>query len=187
MPHEANARWQGASKRTAEAETNAASDTAAAFLDAAPERARPSLCCAEKDKPSSTTSLSPLLLWPPAMRCCTCCRAAAVLGPPLMLSTIIKAVAGRKRRRQAVPGSSAVAQPARPMRRTLASSTRPAKKGICEVVLLFFAVSDRAKHGCLLPNRENLNNHSCRTRERDTWVTRIALIAPLELMSQVQP
>ena len=80
IAHELNARWQGASKRTAGAETNAVSDTAAAFLDAAPERARPSLCCAEKDKVSATTSLSPLLRWSPTMRCCTCCRAAAVLA-----------------------------------------------------------------------------------------------------------
>ena len=60
IAHELNAHWQGAWKRTAEAETNAVSDAAAAFLDLAPERARPPLLRAEKDKESPTTSLSPL-------------------------------------------------------------------------------------------------------------------------------
>ena len=80
IAHELNAHWQAAWKRTAEAETNAVSDAAAAFLDRAPERARPSLCCVEKDKQTLTTSLSPLSRWPPTMSCCTCCRAAAVLA-----------------------------------------------------------------------------------------------------------
>ena len=80
MAHDINARRQGALKRTAEAETNAVSDAAAAFLDRAPERARPSLWRAEKDKESATTSLSPLSRWSPTMSCCTCCRATAVLA-----------------------------------------------------------------------------------------------------------
>ena len=60
MAHEANARWQGAWKRTAGAETNAVSDAAAALLDAAPWRARPSSWRAEKANAPPTTSKSPV-------------------------------------------------------------------------------------------------------------------------------
>ena len=77
--YEVNARWQLASQRKAEAEADTVFDAAAAFIDAAPERARPSLWRAEKDKESPTTSLSPLSRWLPTMSFCTCFRAAAVL------------------------------------------------------------------------------------------------------------
>ena len=80
MAHEANARSRGALETHVQAKTDAVFDAAAAFLDAAPERARPSLCWEEKDKESPTTSLSPLSRWSPTMSCCTCCRAAAVLA-----------------------------------------------------------------------------------------------------------
>ena len=80
MAHEANARSRGALEAHVQAKTDAVFDAAAAFLDAAPERARPSLCCAEKDKESATASLSPLSRWSPTLSCCTCCRAAAVLA-----------------------------------------------------------------------------------------------------------
>ena len=51
-------RAQGAVEAHARAETDAVFDAAAALLDAAPERARPALWRAEKDKESPTTSLS---------------------------------------------------------------------------------------------------------------------------------
>ena len=68
MAHNTNARWQGAAESHAEAKTDAISDAAAVVLDAAPERARPSLCCAEKDKESPTASLSLLSRWSPTLR-----------------------------------------------------------------------------------------------------------------------
>ena len=58
-----NACGQGALEAHVQAKTDAIFDAAAALIDAAPERARPSLCCAEKDKVSATTSLSPLSRW----------------------------------------------------------------------------------------------------------------------------
>ena len=45
-----------------QAETDAIFDAAAALIDAAPRRARPSSCRAEKDKASATTSKSPIFI-----------------------------------------------------------------------------------------------------------------------------
>ena len=72
MAHEANARRQGAVEAHVQAKTDAVFDAAAALLDAAPERARPSLCCVEKDKDSSTTSKSTNSIKAAAMMDCSC-------------------------------------------------------------------------------------------------------------------
>ena len=72
MAHEANARGQGAVEAHVQAKTDAVFDAAAAFLDAAPERARPSLWCAEKDKASAPTWKLPVSIKAAAIMACSC-------------------------------------------------------------------------------------------------------------------
>ena len=61
MAHELNARGRGALEAHSQAKTDAISEAAAALLDAAPWRARPSSWREEKAiKASSTTSKSPI-------------------------------------------------------------------------------------------------------------------------------
>ena len=101
MAHELNARRQGALEAHAQAELDAVFDAAAALLDAGPERARPSLWRAEKDKASSTTSKSPISIKAAAIVDCSCPRAAACIAPAC-------AAAARSSRRTAPsPASSA--------------------------------------------------------------------------------
>ena len=84
-----------------QAKTDAVFDAAAALLDAGPERARPSLWRAEKDKASSTTSKSPISIKAAAIVDCSCPRAAACIAPAC-------AAAARSSRRTAPsPASSA--------------------------------------------------------------------------------
>ena len=60
MAYELNARGHGALESHAGAETDAICDAAAALLDAAPWRARPSSWRAEKANAPPTTSKSPV-------------------------------------------------------------------------------------------------------------------------------
>ena len=72
MAHELNARGQRAVEAHSQAKTDAVFDAAAAFLDAVPERARPSLWCAEKDKASATTLKLPVSIKAAAIMACSC-------------------------------------------------------------------------------------------------------------------
>ena len=64
--------------------------------------------------------------------------------PPIMPSTTATAAAWRQRQQQPLPGSSAVAQPARARRPTLGSSEPLDRKIACEVLSPPPVVSDRA-------------------------------------------
>ena len=72
MAHEANARGQGAVEAHSQAKTDAVFDAAAAFLDVASERARPTLWCAEKGTAPATTSKLAISIVAATMMNCSC-------------------------------------------------------------------------------------------------------------------
>ena len=78
--HDINARGQRAVEAHARAETDAVFDAAAALLDAAPERARPSSWRAEMDTAPPTTSKLTISVEAAAIVDCSCPRAAACIA-----------------------------------------------------------------------------------------------------------